>query len=412
MIRPKPMPAAAASPEGGPTLSLTAPPGARFTRDGGPGLEARIAAACERVRTGVASVVPDRIRTGLVLGGGYGRGEGGVLRAPGPAPQPEDPYNDLEFYLFTRGSALWNQRRYGRALHALEGRLTAEIGIDVEIKLITTAALRRASPSMFHFDLIRGHRRIEGGPELFEGCDRHADASAIPAHEATRLLMNRGAGLLFAQERLAAATFLEADADFVGRNHAKAALALGDAVLAVQGLYDGSCLERHRRLECLEPRHTPPLPPGQLRRLHAEGVEFKLHPVRSREPRACLVLRSRELVDALERVWGWIEDRRLGRPWLGACEYAVRPEPLLAELPAWRNRLVNARAFGARVGLSFAGARHPRERLLRALPLLLFPTASPRDAQTEAALDVLLRDGSPQRGHRIEAFRTLWRRFG
>ena len=47
------------------------------------------------------------------LGGGYGRGEGGVLRSPESGE--DQPYNDLEFYVFTRGSALIAERRFRRA---------------------------------------------------------------------------------------------------------------------------------------------------------------------------------------------------------------------------------------------------------------------------------------------------------
>mgnify|MGYP006142135189 CR=1 FL=1 len=54
---------------------------------------------------------------------------------------------------------------------------------------------------------------------------------ALNVHTTTGLRL--GTGLLFARERLDRPHFTAADADFVGRNLAKARLALGDAVLAV-----------------------------------------------------------------------------------------------------------------------------------------------------------------------------------
>ncbi|PYL00604.1 MAG: hypothetical protein DME19_04505, partial [Verrucomicrobia bacterium] len=77
-------------------------------------------------------------------------------------------------------------------------------------------------------------------------------AERIPLCEATRLLMNRCSGLLFARERLECAEFSPVDADFVERNLAKAQLAFGDAVLTAFGRYHWSCLERHKRLKSLK----------------------------------------------------------------------------------------------------------------------------------------------------------------
>src|SRR5206468_3070993 len=86
--------------------SLPADP-LRFTLDGSDSLEARLRALCARVSEGAQKIFPPGSLEALVLGGGYGRGEGGVLRTP----SGHEPYNDIEFYLFARGPRLLNQRR-------------------------------------------------------------------------------------------------------------------------------------------------------------------------------------------------------------------------------------------------------------------------------------------------------------
>ena len=70
---------------------------------------------------------------------------------------------------------------------------------------------------------------------------------AFHRHEAARLLFNRGSGLLFSFSALRAGDDRTRNG-FVERNHAKLRMALGDAVLAVNGRYHFSCLERQRRL--------------------------------------------------------------------------------------------------------------------------------------------------------------------
>src|SRR5882762_1805177 len=75
---------------------------ARFTIDGSEALEAQLANICGEVAARVQSVIPAAKLEAVVLGGGYGRGEGGVLRTV----RGDQPYNDIEFYVFLRGSRL------------------------------------------------------------------------------------------------------------------------------------------------------------------------------------------------------------------------------------------------------------------------------------------------------------------
>jgi hypothetical protein len=65
--------------------------GPRFTLDGDEALERHLAHTCARVLSGIRGLIPPRRLEAVLLGGGYGRGEGGVLRGPGG----DRPYNDL-----------------------------------------------------------------------------------------------------------------------------------------------------------------------------------------------------------------------------------------------------------------------------------------------------------------------------
>src|SRR4051812_46106922 len=248
----------------------------RFTIDGSAALEEHLGAICTKITAAIRGLIPRRRLQALALGGGYGRGEGGVLRTP----QGDRPYNDLEFYVFVRGNRHLNDRRFGRALHVLGEILTKQAGIEVEFKIASLTELARAPVSMYSYDLLAGHRLLFGEAGVFGSCAHHLQAEKIPLAEATRLMMNRCSGLLFARERLEKPSFTAADADFVRRNIAKAELAIGDAVLTVFHSYHWSVTERHRLLGALAPRaETPWL--DAVHRHHAIGVNFKLHPERS-----------------------------------------------------------------------------------------------------------------------------------
>src|SRR6476646_6533016 len=81
----------------------------RFTIDGSDELEEHLEGTCEMVLSGVLEIVSPRRLEALLLGGGYGRGQGGVLKTE----TGDQPYNDLEFYVCLRGPHWLNERRYG-----------------------------------------------------------------------------------------------------------------------------------------------------------------------------------------------------------------------------------------------------------------------------------------------------------
>lgn len=380
---------------------------ARFTLDGDVALECHLAQTCRRVRSAIKKIVPRTRLEGILLGGGYGRGEGGVFRAG----QGDLPYNDLEYYVFIRGSTVLNERRYRRALEALAHELTPEAKIEVEFKILSLAKLRRERTTMFSYDLLRGHRWVLGHERMFEGCDHHRRAGDIPLAEVTRLLMNRCSGLLFARERLGRAQFTPDDADFVGRNLAKARLALGDAVLAACGRYHWSCRERARRLANLDV-------PGNatwtdaVRAEHRLGVDFKLHPRVTTSSISVLLIEWRTLAQLACRLWLWVEHRRLGVRFRSPVEYAEHGAAKCPGTGALKNVAVNVRRFGFGVLRDGPSAfRYPRERMLRSLPLLLWEPAALSNAGIRSLLQRELRTTASDWNGFVAAYVKVWENF-
>lgn len=378
-------------------------PSTRFTLDGSEQLEKHLAETCQRVLAGVRTcVTPERLEA-LLLGGGYGRGEGGVFRTEGG----DQPYNDLEFYVCLRGSNWLNEQHFSPSLHELGRTLSPTAGLEVEFKVLTLKKLRRSPVSMFYYDLMMRHRWLWGGESLLAGCARHCAARRIPVSEATRLLMNRCSGLLFAEEQLRAEPFTAAHADFIGRNQAKAQLAFGDTLLAAQGEYHWSCRERSARLATLG-SGFPAL--GDVRRHHAVGVQFKLHPWRTPACRPALRETQEELSTLARHLWLWLESRRLNYPFASARAYATSGCRKCPEIAAWRSYLVNLRNFGPRVLLSRRAARYPRERVLQALPLLLWCPEVFQDPRLLRRLQSDLGTSATDFSALVEAYRRLWSR--
>lgn len=315
-------------------------------------------------RLGAAAFAPGV--KALVLAGGYGRGEGGVFRAtPGGEAQL---YNDLEFYLLLSDPGIAAAAGAWGATEAHAG--DAALGIEVEFKLLPAEEFARAAPSMFYYDLVAAHQLIWGDAAFVAGLPaRLRDPALIPAHEAVRLLFNRGSGLLYSRCALAAAADPRVTNGFIERNHAKVRLALADAVLALNGRYHCSCRERGRRLgEALA--QTPP-DWAQLVAWHAAGVEFKLHPRHVHPPRAELERAQAELTEVWRRTFLWLEGRHLGREFAAARDYATASGRLFPHVPVSRGFLLHVRDRLQRGGALPGWGDYPRAALQRALVLLL-----------------------------------------
>jgi hypothetical protein len=379
----------------------------RFTIDGSDDLEMRLAKACDAILAGVREIIPKERLEALVLGGGYGRGHGGVLKTS----DGDAPYNDLEFYVFVRGNLFLAQRRHRAALHELGERLSPAMGLHVEFKVDSLEKLRRSPATMYSHDLVTGHKIIFGEEALFNGCEHHLAAGQIPAGEATRLLFNRCSGLLLVRDSFRLQNLDAEQYDFIRRNLAKAQLGLGDSLLTQFGQYHWDCRERHQRLQQLKPIETLPCL-AEICRHHAEGVDFKLHPKRTTHSRSELELQFAELHHLSRRVWLWVESRRLDHAFESPREYALSDLPKCDGTSGFRNCLLNLKTFGPRAPLGTGFLRYPRERLFEALCLLFWDEEAVYEAPMLSLAQKKLQAKSTKWEDLISAYQRLWQNYG
>jgi hypothetical protein len=379
----------------------------RFTIDGSDALEQRLDSLCREVGQAVQRIVPASRLEALVLGGGYGRGEGGVLKTT----SGDEPYNDLEFYAFLRGNRLLNERRYRLALNVLAGELSLDAGIHIEFKCESTQRLRKSLVSMFSYDLVAGHHLVCGSPDIFHDCQHHLNSAAIPLSEATRLLFNRCTGLLLVREKLALPVHTSEDADFIGRNLAKAQLALGDAVLAVHAKYHWSCRERNRRLTQLSLSEPPPNF-SEIKKHHDAGVAFKLHPRRSRDRADQFEDLHYELSRLSSQLWFWLESIRLQEAFFTPRDYSLYRPNKCPESRAWRNCLLNLKTFGLKAIGDALAWRYPRERLFNALPLLLWEPEISAEPTVRRLLQKQLHTAASDWVGWVAAYKNIWPNYG
>lgn len=249
----------------------------RFTVHGSDRLEATIAAQLRALSNDVLRRLPRHWLDCLVLGGGYGRGEGGAaLRADGT----EAPHNDYDLVLVHRvGLGLPGARgrveALRRALRSIERAHSQAIGLHVDILPVHRRRVRRLPPALTWYEFGRGHRVLWGDGRAIEPLTRRSLRHVHPS-EWGRLLMNRAVGLTFARwvrrgEPCSVAEGELPDA-FVTRQIQKAWLALGDVWLAERNAYHHLVRERLARFEVMDREH--PIWAHAYRR----AVEYKLLP--------------------------------------------------------------------------------------------------------------------------------------
>ncbi|MBS1370165.1 MAG: hypothetical protein HPZ91_09450 [Lentisphaeria bacterium] len=210
-----------------------------FTAARDPEVERQLGSALPELAA-EAETLGFRELAGICLGGGYGRGEGGVHTGPDGCGRL---YNDLDFFVFTDGASRKRRAALDAALAPLARRWSGRLGIDVDFCPAKNRDL--SGPvvrTLMLQELKHGHVQICGEGDVL-GAIPALEAGELSPFEGVRLLMNRGMGLLLAAEKLRSCAG-KADVDFILRNLNKAVLGGGDALLLGSGRYRWKAADR------------------------------------------------------------------------------------------------------------------------------------------------------------------------
>jgi len=294
----------------------------------------RVAEVLDRALAGIAADIGALKLPGLravVLGGGYGRGEGGVLHtAAGDAL-----YNDLDFFVFASGAGRALRVRIDGALRELAGPWAGKLGVAVDFSPVKNCgALKKVARTLMFQELLRGWKPVWGTPELEKWIPAR-EPRELPFSEAARLLLNRGMGLVFAGEYLKKG---DPDADFIVRNMNKALLGAGDALLIASGEYRWRGEERAAHFRSRAARENMP---AEYVSLYEKAFRFKLEPlpVLPEDPRSEWRKCREFYLDAVRRAAG--VQRNADVP--GGLSRRAADEGSLKELLRWARRTLGLR---------------------------------------------------------------------
>lgn len=337
-----------------------------FTPLGEPELEHRIAADLDGLVRAVQGELGSSCRA-LLLGGGYGRGEGGGHRDRAGTWRP---LNDYDLVAIVGGVPRWRLAAWRRRLAALALRQTAALGIEVELSPLRAEELPHVPFTLMWTELLAAPFLLAGDPAVLAAV-RSLPPDGLPALEAVRYLANRGALLLWSRTE-------SLPAERVWKFVAKAWLACGAATLIARRRFVVGYAARQRALEAL-PAEALPAVSGLVER-HRAALAERLTPT---APPAGLAGEVASAVAGLLSCWRWSETLRTGWAAPSWEAYAARGG-LFPESPWRRPELLlrHLRLLGLRgVQPWSATAEHPRARILRALPAALAGESAPTAAQ-------------------------------
>lgn len=374
----------------------------RFTWQGPAAVELRIGRDQQAVAQAVSDLVePAALRT-LVLAGGYGRGEGGFRWRDGVPV----PFNDYDYFVVVGGLGRRAMRRLRHALHSLGHCLSAELGLEVDLAALDERRLHRLPACTMYSELKWGHRALLGDPGCLKAIPG-PEPSQLPLSEAARTLLNRGALLLMNEIDLRGGVMK--DEERFERYLCKAILASGEALLAKDGRYHPLAAVRQERLA----ETVASLPPGFLE-LHQDAMAYKFGARDTALARPTPHERQEAAVAAWSSAFAALESRRLGVTVGDWKAQAAAGVPKGQGRDGWTGVLWHVALHAAypqrHRWLRDIGrcTRHPRERLIAALPLLLEAQGDAVPVDATRALGVA-DDGSWRAA--ADAFLAAWPRY-
>ena len=241
----------------------------RYTVIPSPALDVQLDSALKAMGGELESARPHGLAC-IVLGGGYGRGEGGVWHTD----SGDRLYNDLDLFAFSDGIGRGGRRRLGELLHRIAEKWEKELGVAVDFSPVKNlTSLSGVARTLMYQELLHGWKPVWGKTDLSDWIPE-LEPSQIPCTESLRLLLNRGMGLIFAGEKFASGQGGD-EADFIVRNMNKAILGCGDALLLAEGKYQWRGEDRTAAFSRLAKDN---LLPRFYEEAYTEAFHFKLEP--------------------------------------------------------------------------------------------------------------------------------------
>lgn len=370
----------------------------KYTLTGSEKLDKLIDEQLQLVTEELLTLIDKKDLVAFVLGGGYGRGEGGVLVEDGE----ESLYNDYDLFVITKNISHIKKKKYQDKMIKIHKKFTPMFKIDVDVGPIQTVASISSAPHwMMWYELKNGMKILWGNKNLKEYFPHYTEGE-MPIMEAYRLLLNRGVGLLLCKEHFN--TFEEEESrEFIQRNIRKGQLAMGDAFLIKEHKFHYSYKHRSEIFEGLN--DNPIVHELNLYNNYMKAYKFKISPHKAHEDKEKYLQEYKQVLKDYEQLYNYlfldvVQDE------LDLDSYLKKIKRLFTGEPSFsatlKNMIKNTIDDGTKVDYLNYSLLNPRFRLFITLPYFLF------DKEEVDAQKYLSQHKSTTEKEIYDRFITLW----
>jgi len=200
----------------------------------------------------------------LILIGGYGRGEGGIVLENGTY----HPHNNLDLLYIYNGNI--NKSKVNLANSKLQ-EISKKHGIGIDMSAINKQKLMKLDGLVVGYDMRHGHRTLLGDSTFLKEHKAFSIYNIDPA-DVRQLLVNRGTLLLINRVLLNKETQTEDEKKLIIKHAIKAIIGYGDALLYFNDSYHWSYAQKQLNMSELKNIDK------DIKELYSKAILFRFMP--------------------------------------------------------------------------------------------------------------------------------------
>lgn len=239
----------------------------RLTIKGSKQFEKKLSTFLDDIQIDIEYLIDKEFYEAIILIGGYGRGEGGVIKID----DVECPHNNFDFLVISKNINKEKTAFLQKTCNEVFNNHAKKLGVLVEFTIISTSRLRNIDPLVITYDMKYGHKLISGNSDILTK-NKNFEVDTIPSWDVRNLIVNRGTLLIINDLILNKQRLDKKDKKNVIKHWIKAIIGYGDALLFYLGEYHYSYIEKQNRMKKLTTVDI------KFRALYNSAMNFRFSP--------------------------------------------------------------------------------------------------------------------------------------
>lgn len=212
----------------------------KLSVSGSPKFESELSLVLDNIAKEIKESIDRKYYEAVILMGGYGRGEGGVITVDGK----EYPHNNFDFVIISKKISQEIKEILDIEFMQIFKKHTKPINIDVEFSIISSSKLKNHQPMVITYDMKYGHKLIAGDASVLSE-NENFELDTIPAWDIRNLMVNRGTLLIINDLMLEKKELSLNEKKIIIKHLVKAVIGYGDALLYHLGNYHYSYVQKN-----------------------------------------------------------------------------------------------------------------------------------------------------------------------